>query len=263
MKITKKIFFFMIIVFSFNSLHAMETIEDSILNEWESNSTRKPLLQLNQSADMEEEEEQEDKNNYSCSPFFFLDALNSCWRAIYRGGKTSTNIKNETVNILMLPPELIRIVADFLNSVDIVRLSSVCKKFHQIFDESYWVSYLSKKPQAHSGLMLKGTLSPSLQRKAFFSHLYYTENRISLAAGLGHPEALVLKKYGLYGAYIGKDQYLCPSGVIKYASGRIDNERTKYFRDAQRRKIEADLKNREGLMVSRKSIEWRGGYIGR
>jgi hypothetical protein len=162
----------------------------------------------------------------------------------------------------MFPPELILTVADFLSSVDIIRLSGVCKKLHHVFDESYWVSYLSKKPQAHSCLILNGTLSPSLQRKTFFSHLWYTENRISLAARLGHPEAVVLQKYGSYGVYIGKDHYLCTSGVIKYASGKIDDERTRYYRDAQRKKIEADLERRERLMVSRKSIGWRREYIG-
>ncbi|MBY0273438.1 MAG: F-box protein [Alphaproteobacteria bacterium] len=260
MKIMKKIFVFITIVFSFNCLHAMETIEESTLNELEGNSSRRPLLRLNQSGDIEEE--QEDISNYFCSPFFLLNSLDPCWSVVYRWGKASTSIKNERVNILMLPPELIWNVADFLSSVDIIRLSAVCKKFHQVFNESYWVSYLSRKPQAHSCLMLNGTLSPSLQRKTFFSHLWYTENRISLAARLGHPEAVILQKYGSYGAYIGKDQYLCPSGVIKYASGKIDDERTSYYRDAQRKQIEADLERRERLMVSRKSIGWRRECIG-
>ena len=68
-----------------------------------------------------------------------------------------------------------------------------------------------------------------------------------MAAKLNHPEALILQEYGLYGAYIGKNQYVCPSGVIRYISGKVDNERTDKLKEAERKKAAANFAKNETL----------------
>lgn len=239
----------MTLCLSFNCSYAMKENEDSAFNEIEVKTLRKPLLNLNQLNDIEEEKS--NSSNYNCSPFSFLHIIGLCWDNI-RGWQelclvNSAKSKNEQINLQMLPNEILLTVASFLSSVDILRLSGTCRKFRQLFDGRYWVTYLSQKPQAYSCLLLDKTLSPSLQRKEFFSHLWYAENRISLAARLNHPEAIALRKYGSYGVYIDKDQYLCPSGAIRYVSGKIDEEKTKCLRDAQRKKIDEDLRRNEEL----------------
>lgn len=251
MEASKQLGIFMMAFFVFNTLHAMDVGEEGVFNEIGVNYTRTPLLLLTQLTDIEEEKK--DVSNYACTLFSCLNTIFSSWNVIWQQRETPavkpTDVKNARINILILPGEMIMAVTEFLSSMDILRLSGVCRKFQQMFDVDFWTKYISKKPQAFSRLVLNGPISPSLHRKAFFSHLWYRENRTSLAARLNHPEAIMIQKYGVYGAYIGSNQYLCPLGIIKYISGEIDHEGTEFFKDAQRKKIEADL---EDEMIRRK-----------
>lgn len=164
----------------------------------------------------------------------FLSCLPNIWR--YWKREKSRN------NINLLSNEVIWKIADLLDSPDILRLSGTCKTFRTLFNEKYWVKYMSKKTKSYSFLMLNIPLSPISNRKAFFAHLWYSEERIDLAARLDHPEALMLKHYAIYGAWIGKDQYLCPSGDIKYISGHVDHDRTNKLKNAIKKKTETDVK---------------------
>lgn len=247
----------MIAFFVFNTLHAMDVGEEGAFNEIKVNHSRTPLLLLTH-PDIEEEIEEEKKNdaNHAYSLIPCLNTIFSCWN-VWKQRKTptvkSTDVKNARISILIFPDEMIMAVTEFLSSVDILRLSGVCIKFRQFFNEDFWTKYISQKPHAFSRLILNGPISPSLHREAFFSHLWYSENRTSLAARLNHPEAIVIQKYGVY---IGSNQYFCPSGVIKHMSGEIDHERTEFFKNAQSKKIKADL---EREMIRRKAQQ-RGNF---
>ena len=249
----RKIFFLIIISFSFCPLYAMNVIELSMFNEIELNSPRTPLLSLNHLGDKEDEI----KNNTHC--FSFLSTLSNFWNVFYKERETKEenllNIKNIKINIIVLPDEIFLILSNFLSSMDILKLSGVCKKFHQLFDDSYWVSYFSNKPIVCSQLTLHNPLLPSRRRKDFFSHLWYIENRIDLAARLNHPEGIILSEYGQYGVYIDNDQYLCPSGVIRYASGQIDVVTTNLLREAKAKKDEDFLRKQEAMQRINENLE--------
>lgn len=208
------------------------------------NDSRRPLLRTHQLADIKEE----DQNDDSWSLFFKFFGFCRDTLCKWREESIVSKLSLPTV----LPTEILLVVADSLNAVDILRLSCTCKPLRQIFDDPYWISYLAKKPQVCSSLTLFKSLSPSVQRKAFFSHLLYVENQISLAARLGHPEAAILEEYAQDGVYIRNNQYYCPSGVIKYSSGQIDKESTRLLNEAIQLKW---LRRKEIMRNSMRSSE--------
>ena len=258
-------------------LCAMHGNNDIILDEMDSNSLKKPLPQLKKSRDigshnqkLDNGEEEESCNNYapkslSCwgNTWSYWNNISYIWKELL--GWNQNSIQVQRTNIYSLPNEVFWHIADFLGSIDILKLSSTCQELRQVFNGDYWITYLSKRPKVHSYLILKGSLSPSLHRKAFFSHLWYSEGRINLAAKLNHPEALVLQSYGTYGAYIGKDQYLCPSGFIRYISGKVDNERTDRLKEAERKKGRANIERNEILKKKQDQMikyhsSWNGNW---
>ena len=115
-------------------------------------------------------------------------------------------------------PVVIQYLSNFLKSPDVLRLSGTCVFLRKLFNDNYWSTYLLKIPRAHSYLVLHGPLSPALDRKVFFLIYGTVKELINLASKLNHPEALILLKYGSYGAYIGRDRYLCPSGPIRHVT---------------------------------------------
>lgn len=256
----KKIFIILGLILIPSSLCAMQNGSEIVLDEVESDSLKKPLIQLKKSRKIgldshnQELDNQEESRSVSCSPnpLFCWNNLFSCWRDIgYMWKKllkwNKSNIEVRGRNICSLPSEMLWYISNFLTSVDILKLSGTCKELRQVFNGNYWITYLSKIPKAHSYLMLNSPLSPILHRKAFFSHLWYSEGQINLAAKLNHPEALLMRDYSPYGAYIGTDQYICPSGVIRYASRKIDNERTDNLKKAERKKVKVDHERNEML----------------
>jgi len=264
MKKIKIISFFSVLLLVSTHLSAMMENDDYIIDQRKVNYSKKSPSQLKKNHEisshkqkLSNREKQESSNNYAPKPLScwvkiwpYWENISHIWKELL--GYSQSNAKAQGTNIYLLPSEILWHIADFLDSVDVLKLSSTCKKFRQIFNDDYWNTYLSRAPKAHSYLTLKGPLSPSLNRKAFFSHLWYSEGRISLAARLYHPEALMLRDYGIHGAYIGKDQYLCPSGFIRHVSGRIDNEKTDKLKDAERKKIRTDMQRNEMLKERQK-----------
>lgn len=126
-------------------------------------------------------------------------------------------------NITNIAPDIILYISKFLNSIDILRFSGVNIYIRSIFDDNFWQHYEKNLPITCSYLTLNTSLSPFYNRKTFFSHLWYREERFNLAAKLGHPEAIIIYKYNIY---IAKDQYKCPSGVIRHLDGEPDHIKT-------------------------------------
>ena len=193
---------------------------------------------------------EEESNNYTCESSTCWSNVWYCWNRINGTLKKlliwkPNSAQSQGTNICVLPNELLLHIAKFLASTDILRLSGTHKEFRQVFNEDYWSIYLSKVSISHSYLILNS--SASLERRAFFSHLWYSEGLINLAAKLNHPEALIIRVYGSYGAYIGKDQYVCPLGFIRHISGKIDYERTDILGEAKRKKVAADLARNKTL----------------
>ncbi|MBS0271687.1 MAG: F-box protein [Proteobacteria bacterium] len=250
-------------------------------DEVEFDSLKRPLSQLKKSHEIGSrlrnqglnDEEESRSSGCTHNGLFCCYNLFSCWKDIVYMGKellkwNKSNAKVRERLICSLPSEMLWYISNFLTSVDILKLSGTCKELRQVFNGDYWIAYLSRTPKAYSYLMLNSSLSPILHRKAFFSHLWYSEGRISLAAKLNHPEALMLREYSTYGAYVGKDQYLCPSGFIRHVSGKIDNERTDNLKEAERKKVKVDyernevLKKRQEQMVKFVSKGSQGGWGG-
>lgn len=168
----------------------------------------------------------------------------SCWACLqHLWVYMFQNQTNNSMWGLQLLPKVITVhIASFLDSVDILRLSGISNKTRCVFDGRYWISFLFTKPQTYSFLLLRGPLSPILHRKAFFSHLWYTEGKKELAARLGHPEAVVLCKYGTYGVTIERDQFVCSLGNIRDKLGRVDEKRTKKLQEAKEKRYQAERK---------------------
>lgn len=226
-------------------LCAMNEEEALFFNEEKQIS--RPLVQKKYKIILNSKNLENKKQKISC---FYIPSLTSCFNNIFSYLKK----KNNVPSIHSLPKGIICHIADFLDSPDILRLSGTCTRFRQVFNETYWNMFLSKTRKSYSFLTLNTSLSPSSNRKAFFSHLWYTEERIYLAAKLNHPEALMLEQYSVYGAYIGKDQYLLPSGVIKHISGESDKERTEKLREALSKKLKADMRKAERVRKSQEKI---------
>jgi hypothetical protein len=227
-------------------------------NELDHGSLKKPLLQGQKSHRLDTQTQEDNKGaskrnkknplNYLCcygNMFSWLNVVDFIEKNLLKRGQNG--IKTQLTNIYSLPKGVILYTAEFLESPDILRLSGSCKKFREFFNENYWIIYLSKKPMAHSYLTLNNPLSSSLSRKAFFSNLWYREDRLSLAARLNHPESIILKKFSTYGVYINKDQYLCSSGAIRYISGQIDYERTEKLKEAEKKKAREEMEKHERL----------------
>jgi hypothetical protein len=197
----------------------------------------------NQESD-DREKKMRREGNYNSTYSTTWASLSPCWSGIkytwYRILKRGRNAM-QGKNICSLSNDDLWYLCRFLNSVDILRLSGACRRLSQAFNEEYWLTYLAKIPKTYSYLVLRAPPSPVWNRKAFFSHLWYSEGRITLAVKLGHPEALMLKEYSAYGAYIDQNHYLCPSGVIKHISGQTDNEKTEKLKEAERKKIRDDM----------------------
>lgn len=147
--------------------------------------------------------------------------------------------KTNDINILDIPDELILIMAKSLTTKDVINLSYSCKRYYFLFDDFYWTSVFSGKSYCSSYLIHKyiNISSFVLNRREFFSHLFYCEGDIESAAILGHPEAVALKEYGPYGFYIEKNQCLFPCGTIRFQSGEIASASMETLRKAQRKKI--------------------------
>ncbi len=230
----------------------------------EINALTVPLLQRkvlhNATSDNQvlDSEERRGKTHSYCAPKFSSYLKKSFLWLKGISCKLKDFLKNnislvDNINLYSFPDEIILHIAYFLDSPDILRFSGSCRRFHTIFDEKYWLKHLSKIAPSYSCLMLNGLLSPSIHRKAFFSHLWYSERRLRLAVRLNHPEALMLQKYSKYGAYIEKDQYLCSSEVIKYMSGESDKYATEKLKEAKSRKIREDLE-REGFFKIKNTV---------
>lgn len=280
MKKIKMINVVLVLLLISTHLSAMIETNDSIIDGREDNYSKKSLSHLKKIRDisshkqkLDNREEQESSNNHASKPlscwgnaWSYWNNISYMWKDLLGGNQNSA--QSQGTNVYVFPSEMLWHIADFLGSIDILRLSGTCKKFRQVFNGDYWNTYLSRVPKAHSHLILDNPLSPSLDRKAFFSYLWYSEGLINLAAKLNHPEALILRDYGSYGAYIGKDQYLCPSGFIRHKSGKIDNERTDKLKEAERKKAEVDfqknemLKKRQEKMIQSGSRWNRGGWGG-
>lgn len=247
-------------------LCAMMESSDYIVDAREDNHSKKSASQLKKTHDISSHkqklgnrEQESSGNEYTSKSLSCWGNAWSCWKNIGHIwkellGRHQNNSQSQEPYIYLLPDEIIWHIAKFLGSIDILRLSNTCKKFRQVFNGDYWNIYLSRVPKVYSYLVLNGSFSPSLDRKAFFSHLWYSEGLIHLAAKLNHPEALVLQEYGSYGAYISRDQYLCPSGFIRHASGMIDNERTDKLKEAEKKKAKADFQKNEILKKRQEQI---------
>lgn len=191
----------------------------------------KSLRKKQKRAPYQREDDEGTGCNFLCCPpfysliksFFIADHLNQ------------DNLMRHDNLISRLPNELILYVCDFLDSPSLLRLSGTDAQFRQLFDGGFWLRYLSKLPKAASCLTLTRPLSPTLQRPAFFSHLWYTQGNFSLAAQLSHPEAKALVLYASYGFRLRKDQYIVAS-EIRDTDGKINIKATKALGDAVKKK---------------------------
>lgn len=129
-----------------------------------------------------------------------------------------------------LPTEIIYLLSEFLDSVSILKLSQVNIALNSVFNDSYWLKYYEKLPKKNSYLIQHGPLSPRLNKRNFFLHLWYRENKLLLAAQFGHPEAYIQINYKKYGLSISYDQYVDPQGLIRFIDSSIDKEKSEQLK---------------------------------
>jgi|GEM_PF-6629313 len=260
MNINKRSLFTIGIILLPTYLFAMQKEEEEVIKKPQSQQIKFGIINTQELSSREE-----DRNNNCCNPVSFLKNVFPYWNNITgfwdKLQKCLRNKAEEQVsNISLLPNETLWHIGNFLDSMSILRFSSSNRDLRYVFNESFWLGYMAKVPKAQSQLVLRKSLSPSKNKKEFFAHLWYCEGRISLAARLNHPEAVILRDYSTYGAWVNKDQYFCPSGFIRHISGVIDYEKTDKLREAERKKVSADkekserLKKRQEVIYSKRFL---------
>ncbi len=236
----------MSLIFFPSCIYAMEEIELKTDKSFsltrslpQSKASASPMLKKTESPEIFE-----DQTCSSCE-----SCLSSCWSWVsVVWGKLFCDKRKD--NLLRLPKSLILHIAFFLRSDDVLKLSGTCRSLRNDFDESYWITFLSKTPEAFSYLVLGGPLSPVKNRKDFFAHLWYREGYIRLSARLKHPEAMILDRYGNYGAQVSRNQYVCPLNIVRYRSKEEDRINTSLLQKAMGRKLEEDRRKSEEMLQS-------------